>query len=512
MGRGLTTRDLALRVEHLSKSFPGTLALDDVSFEVPRGEVHALVGGNGSGKSTLLMVLAGVYRADRGGTLTVDGTQIAADRATPGWARAAGLRFVHQHLGVFATLTVAENLAIGGGFDTTRAGRIDRRRLRRRALRLLDRFGIDARPDTVVRTLPVAERTMLAVARALQDDTSDAHHIFVLDEPTAALPATESARVYAALRRSAERGHSVLFVSHRLDEVVTTADRATVLRDGRVAGGLSREELTRERLIDLIVGRPVPRERRPSPSIETRVAVEVRELWGREVRGVSFTVRRGEVLGLAGPLGSGRSALLQMLFGARSIRRGSFLLNGTSVRFTSIAEAMRAGIAYVPQDRGGAAFPDLSVSDNIAAATVARSRTHWRLRRRDEVRDARRAMDRFVIRARSPRQTMATLSGGNQQKVIVARWLRRAPVLLLLDEPTRGVDVESRVELHRLFAASVASGTAAIVASDDFEELSNLADRVLVMVRGRVIGQLQQPDVSPTRIAELAFGTAALPT
>jgi ribose transport system ATP-binding protein len=503
----LTTRDEhALRVEHVSKTFPGSRALHDVSFGVVRGEIHALLGGNGSGKSTLLRILAGIYHADAGATVVVDGERIAGDRTTPKWARAAGLRFVHQELGVFPSLSIAENVAIVDGFETGRAGAIDRRRLRRRTRVLLEQFEISAEPDDLAHTLSPADRTMLAIGRALRVD--EARRVFVLDEPTVSLPLPKAQLVYRELRQRADAGHTVLFVSHRLEEIVTTADRATVLRDGQVAGTLRREELDEAGLIDLIVGHSVPHEHARAPrDRDDAVVLEARDLAGAAVHGVSFGVRRGEVLGIAGPLGAGTSELLQLLFGARPVRGGELALDGTPVHFAGIGDAMRAGIAYVPNDREDAAFLDLSLRENLMAADVG---VHWeqlRLQRRRETHDVRQLMTVFSIRAASPDQEMATLSGGNQQKAILARWLRRSPRVLLLDEPTRGVDVGARAELHALVADAVAGGAAAVVTSNDFEELSTIADRVLVLIRGRLVSELRQPDISAPRLAELAYST-----
>jgi ribose transport system ATP-binding protein len=465
-----------------------------------------LLGGNGSGKSTLLRILAGIYHADPGATVVVDGERIAGDRTTPKWARAAGLRFVHQELGVFPDLSIAENVGIVDGFETGRAGAIDRRRLRRWTGALLEQFEIGAEPDDLVHTLSPADRTMLAIGRALRDD--EARRVYVLDEPTASLPLPRAQLVYRELRRRADAGHTVLFVSHRLEEIVTAADSATVLRDGQVAGTLRRDDLDEARLIELIVGHSVPHEHARVPRDDhDAVVLEARELTGGAVHGVSFRVRRGEVLGIAGPLGAGTSELLQMMFGARPVRSGGLALDGAPVRFSDIGDAMGAGIAYVPNDRGDAAFLDLSLRENLMAAEFG---THWeqlRVQRRRETHDVRQLMTAFSIRASSPDQEMATLSGGNQQKAILARWLRRSPRVLLLDEPTRGVDVGARAELHALLANAVAAGAAAVVTSNDFEELSTIADRVLVLIRGRLVAELRQPDINAPRLAELAFST-----
>ena len=344
----------ALRISHLSKTFPGTRALRDVSFDVDHGTFHALLGGNGSGKSTLIKVLAGVYHGDPGGSVTVGDTQIASDKTTPEAARSLNLHFVHQHPAVFPTMSVAENIAIGTGFETTAAGSIRWRTLRQRTAALLERFNIPASPDTMMRTLRPAEQAMVAIARALQDQEGESRGVLVLDEPTASLPRAEVTRLMAALIRYARNGQTILFVSHRLDEVIGTADHATVLRDGMLAGTVSGDDITESRLIELIVGRPLDRVFPDMPEVKSdEVALEARHLAGGPLRDVSFGLRRGEVLGIAGLLGSGRSELLKMIFGAYPIKGGELMVGGSRARFRHIGEAMKAGIAYVPEDRGG---------------------------------------------------------------------------------------------------------------------------------------------------------------
>ena len=346
-------------------------------------------------------------------------------------------------------------------------------------------------------------------ARALQDD-GDGPRVYVLDEPTAALPTPRARLVYETLRERRDEGHAVLFVSHRLDEVEAAADRATVLRDGTVAGTRDHDALDRNDLIELIVGRPTTRESAPVPLAPgAPIRLEVRDLAGGGVAGVSFAVRQGEILGLAGSLGSGRSEILQMLFGARRAVRGVLVLDGVPTRFGHIGDAMRAGVAYVPSERADAAFLGLSLGENLAAASVGEYWERFWLHRRRAQRDAAVAMGEFGIRATSPDQEMATLSGGNQQKAILARWLRRRPTVLLLDEPTRGVDVGARVTVHGLVADAARTGAAVIVVSDDFEELTTIADRVLVLVQGRVTTELRQPGIDPVRLADAAFRATA---
>ncbi|HXQ76261.1 MAG TPA: sugar ABC transporter ATP-binding protein [Acidimicrobiales bacterium] len=499
----------ALRVDHLSKTFPGTRALIDVSFAVRPGEIHALVGGNGSGKSTLIKILAGVYHADPGGTITVGGTTLAADHTTPAKARALGLHFVHQNPAVFPALSVAENMVIGHGFNTTAAGSIRWRALRRQTQALLDRFEINVRPEALVNSLRPAERAMVAIARALQDQEGQHTGVLVLDEPTASLPRAEVVRLMGALNRFAAAGQTILFVSHRLDEVIDTAAEATVLRDGRLAGTLVGDEITEERLIEHIAGRTLDRMYPVMPAVESEeVALEAKALTGGPLRGVDFQLRRGEVLGVAGLLGSGRSELLKMIFGAYPIKSGTLLLGGKPVRFRDIGDAMAAGIAYVPEDRGGeAAFLDQSLADNVVASSISRYWRALRLRNRAIDHDARDIITRYFIRASSEKQVMGTLSGGNQQKVVLARWLSRGPRILLLDEPTQGVDVNARAEIYALISEAVGEGCSVLLVTSDFEELSRVADRAVVLSGGRVTAELRGAEIEPVRLTELAFST-----
>jgi ribose transport system ATP-binding protein len=499
----------ALRVDHLSKTFPGTRALIDVSFAIQPGEIHALVGGNGSGKSTLIKILAGVYHADPGGTITVGDTTMDADHTTPAKAKALGLHFVHQNPAVFPALSVAENMVIGHGFTTNAVGSIRWRALRRQTQALLDRFEINVRPEALVNSLRPAERAMVAIARALQDQEGQHSGVLVLDEPTASLPRAEVVRLMGALNRFAAAGQTILFVSHRLDEVIDTAAQATVLRDGRLAGTLVGDEITEQRLIELIAGRTLDRMYPVMPPVESdEIVLEAKGLTGGPLRGVDFQLRRGEVLGIAGLLGSGRSELLKMIFGAYPIKSGTVELAGRKVKFRDIGDAMAAGIAYVPEDRTGeAAFLNQSLADNVVASSISRYWRALRLRNRAIDHDARDIIHKYFIRASSENQIMGTLSGGNQQKVILARWLSRSPRVLLLDEPTQGVDVNARAEIYSLISKAVGEGCSVLLVTSDFEELSRVADRAVILTGGRVTAELRGADIEPVRLTELAFST-----
>jgi ABC-type sugar transport system ATPase subunit len=499
----------ALRLANIGKTYGGTRALVDVDLPVRQGEIHALVGGNGSGKSTLIRILAGVTRADPGGTIEVaPAAPVPADGWSPDRAFAAGLRFVHQNPGVFGDLTVAENIAIGHGFPTT-AGRIRWRTLREQTQALIDRFGIRATPDVPVHALHPADRTMVAVARALQDQDALAGGVLVLDEPTTALPATDIEILLAALRRCAAAGQTILYVSHRIDEVLALADRVTVLRDGRHVSTAAAAELTEGRLVELIAGRSLAAAGSSStaPPAGRPAVLELRGLAAGRLHGIDLTVRRGEVLGIAGLLGSGRSTLLRAVFGAVRPGAGQILVDGAPLPPDGPgAGAIAAGVAYVPEDRNSeAVFPALTVRENISAGGLAAYWHRWRLRHSAERADAQAAMRSFLVRAPSDRVPLATLSGGNQQKVVLARWLRRAPRVILLDEPTQGVDVGARQEIYDIIRRSAAAGAAVVVVANDFDELVRLCERIVVLREGRIVGEQLAPHLDSHHLTELAY-------
>ena len=558
----------ALSVQGLTKRYGGVVALDGVDVSVVPGSLHALLGANGSGKSTLIRVVAGVERADGGGTVTVGGEAVAADRTSPSWARAAGVRVVHQGASAFPDLSVAENIGVVAGLPTRPGGSIRWRAARADAAAGLARLGLAVDPTARMGSLSPAVQTLVAVARALADVDADGSSgrpkLLILDEPTASLPAAEAATLLAGLRSLADDGHAVVLVTHRLDEVTRAADEATVLRDGRM---VARERVADTVPADLVAlvtgaaapgtttaidpgagdgggatagaraasgsGAPGPEERAPDlgargPGSGARTGggggggggafgaggaaplLEVDGLAVGPLRGVSFTVGAGEVVGIAGLLGSGRSALLEALFGARARRGGVVVLGGAALTPCSPAHAMDAGVALVPEQRERALFPARSLAENLSVADLARFRRRGRIDRGAESRAAADDVGRYGIRAPSVTAPVRTLSGGNQQKAVVARWLRRDPTLLLLDEPTLGVDVGARAEIHALVRGFVAGGDRAVLCvSSDAEELCALADRVLVLHDGRLVGELRGAGAHPDAVAHLAHGGAA---
>ncbi|MEH3067008.1 MAG: sugar ABC transporter ATP-binding protein [Aeromicrobium erythreum] len=498
--------ETVLSVKGLSKSFLGNRALVDVDLEVRRGEILALLGGNGSGKSTLIKVLAGVHQADDGGTIgRLDGHPVGVADWSARRSREAGLLFVHQSLGLFPGLTVAENMAIGHGFPMAAPGVIARGRMRRRAAALVERFEIAADPDQLVETLRPADQTMVAIARALQDQEDDDAAVLFLDEPTASLPVAEVEVLHRALRRYAAAGQTIVYVSHRLDEVQQLADRVVVLKDGVKVADLPTTETSPVRLAELITGLDVTPKARTAPTHGDDVVLRVRDLRAAPLDGVSFDLRRGEVLGIAGLLGSGRTELLRSLFGHRPFE-GTVELCGAPFTASRIARAMALGVAYVPEDRAvEAAFGEQSILENLSIGRLGDFWRGLRLRRRAEREAATASAAEFLVKAASIDQPLATLSGGNQQKVVLARWLARRPSLILLDEPTQGVDVGARREIYSLVRRATEQGASVVVVSSDMEELAAACDRVLVLHGGRIVGELGHAALSSSSLTSLLY-------
>lgn len=495
----------AISVRALSKSFGETVALADVSFEIRPRSVHALLGGNGSGKSTLVKILAGVQAAD-GGQIGVAGERIDAGRISPEWARAAGLHFVHQDLGVFRNLTVAENFALGSSYGSRAGAPVRWRRLHRRAAAVLERFELEVPTRARMESLRPAMQTMVAVARALQDAGDEEGGVLVLDEPSATLPAEEVEILHQAIRGYTRRGHTVVLVSHRLDEVLSICTDATFLRDGRHTGTSPLEGSDEAALIRAIVGldsEGVTKSPRVAAASEERLRVE--GLSSGPVEDCGFSVAKGEVLGISGLVGSGRSSLLRGIFAAPRPRRGRIELDGKGLWLRGPADAIAAGIAYLPENRGEEAlFGDRSLSDNLAIPALDRYWSGFTQRGRAERRDAERAIERYRIVIDGPRTPVSTMSGGNQQKAMLARWLELRPRLLLLDEPTQGVDIGARHAIHAQVREAAAAGCAVIVVSSDAKELSELCDRVIGLVGGRLGEELRGDDVTTERCLEVA--------
>ncbi|MDG4897631.1 sugar ABC transporter ATP-binding protein [Mesorhizobium sp. WSM4976] len=472
---------------------------------VKPGSIHALLGGNGSGKSTLIRILAGVDHADAG-RIHIGGTQFDAASFSASLARKNQIHVVHQHSSTFPHLSVAENLSLGRGYETSTGGRISWSTVRERAQRVLARFGIEAGPDQILSSLRPAVQTMVAIARALQDQEGSSTGLLILDEPTAALSSAEVARLAQALRRYAAAGQTIIVVTHRLDEVLDLSDHVTVLRDGKVVGDLPRDEISHDILVQLIAGNSVSIvEKHGTATGIDRIILETKGLCVGPLVDADITLRAGEVLGIAGLVGSGRTSFLRALFGLARPSAGTLVFDGASYSPASPGDAVGHGIAYVPEDRlADATFPSLSVSRNISIASLDRYWSKMRILRKLEHNDTAKVADLVGLRPRRTDLTINKFSGGNQQKIVIGRWLLRRPRLLLLDEPTQGVDVGARADIHRLVRDAVSGGSSAIVVSSDFSELVELCDRVVVLNRGRFVADLAADHLTSEKLQQLA--------
>lgn len=495
----------ALQVHALSKTFPGQRALIEVDLELQPGEIRALVGQNGCGKSTLIKVLAGYHDPDPGGEVLVDGEHLPL--GVVGAGDHAGLRFVHQDLGLVPTLDACDNLAMGHGYERNRAGLISWRREQRMAQAALRDLGYDIDVKEPTGHLVISERTAVALARALSP-RSTPPRVLVLDEPTANLPATEIARLFEVVRGVRDRGVAVLFVSHHLDEVFTLCDTVTVLRDGRHVVTRPVEGLDEEALIALMIGRTLEDVQAREDVAERRgeAVLAARDVRADVLRGVDIDVRPGEIVGVAGITGSGREELALALFGGVP-RTGTVVVAGQEVVPHRPDRAVAAGVALVPAERhANAAFLDANLRENVSIVRPADFLRRGLLNRSREVSEVTAWLQKLNVTPPHPERQLATLSGGNQQKVMLARWMRQKPAVLILDEPTQGVDVGAKSDIHALVEEAAAAGAAVLVISTDHSELTRLAERVVVLRGGRVADVLKRPNLDPDRITAATIG------
>ena len=511
-----TTRPrTVLSVRGLAKSFSGQLALKGVDLELVAGEVHALLGQNGCGKSTLIKCLAGFYEPDDGAELLIDGEPVALPY-TPAKAASLGLVFVHQDLGLIPTLSIAENFALTRKYDVGQLAPIRWRALRRRAVEELTALGhADLDPRTIVGDLPVASQTIVAIARAL-GAAGEGARVLVLDEPTAALPDSEAETLFAAVRKVVDSEVAVLYVTHKLDELGAFVDRATILRDGENVDTVNVSDTDTQTLVRLIVGRDVEtvgHGSEPVPESDAILSVEV--LSGKRLDGVTFAIRPGEIVGVAGMLGSGRSELARILFGAQPASSGSIALRGRILGRHSPQRAVAAGIALIPEDRrrdGG--LLDMSVGQNLTITSVRRFWKRGRISSASERSRVRELIREHDVRPTTPTRKFRVLSGGNQQKVVIAKWLETHPDILIFDEPVQGVDVGARAEIFGMIAAAAARGAAVVLISSEIEQMIALSHRVLVLRNGRLVADWPTSGLTSHRVTQAMYfddGTVAQP-
>ncbi len=492
-----------LEASGVTKSFAGVRALRGVSFELRAGEVHALIGENGAGKSTLIKIMAGASTADSG-VLCVNGERVPEN--SPAIARALGIAVIYQQPTLFPHLTVAENIALA----LEPAGnwrKVDWPARERRAKELLARAGATIQPHRLVATLSMPEQQVVEIAKAIGAEAK----VVIMDEPTASLSEIEVSSLFRVIGALKKSGAGVIYISHRLEEISAIADRITVLRDGESIGTHDAASVNREQLIAMMVGREVAAvyPKRTVPIGD--VAMELRGVGNRDagLRDVSFTVRQGEILGVAGLVGSGRTQLAETVFGLTPADSGEIVLNGAVVRIESPAAAIGHGIGYVPEDRRQhGVVLDLPIAANVTLSSLDAVASHGLIDRGAEQALAQRYVSQLRVKTPSVDAAAGTLSGGNQQKVALARWLATKPKILILDEPTQGVDVGSKSEIHGIMMDLAAAGMAIVMISSELPEVLGMSDRILVMHAGTIAGELTRAEATQEKILTLALGHA----
>lgn len=487
-----------LRMEHISKSFPGVQALNDVDFEVYPGEILGFLGENGAGKSTLIKILSGIHRKDQG-AIWFNGQAI--NPHTPYEAQNLGISTIHQELALIPYLSVAENIFLNN--EPRRAlGRVDFRQMNRQAEELLRDLGAEIQGKQLIRELNVAAQQMVEIAKAVSHKAS----LILMDEPTSALSSREVEALFALMRRLKDKGVAVVFVSHRLDEVRQIVDRVVIMRDGRRVGALPIAEATEEKIIRMMVGRDVGLFPKEAAEVGEPV-LEMRQLSGQYgPKNISLTVRKGEIVGLAGLIGAGRTELVRLICGVDPLTGGEVLIEGKPVRIKSPADAVKHGIGWVPEDRKlHGLVLGMNVQENTTMTILRRiSNLLGAVRQTEAKRISAHYVEALSILTPSLTQTVRNLSGGNQQKVVLAKWLSTKPKLLIMDEPTRGIDIGAKAEVHALMSQLAKQGMGILMISSEMPEIIGMSDRVIVMCQGRITGEFERGKLDQEEIMTCA--------
>ncbi len=494
-----------LQVSGICKSFPGVRALHEVEFTLGRGEVHAVIGENGAGKSTLMKILAGVQPPDRG-EIRIEGRPVTIDSVDA--ALNLRIALIHQELNLAGNLGVGANVFLGR--EPTRLGLIDEGVIRRESKTFLDMVGLSVDPATVVGSLTVGRQQMVEIAKALSIDA----RILIMDEPTSSLSQHETKQLFTVIKDLRSRGVSIVYISHRLGEVKELADRVTVLRDGENAGGLSRDEINHDSMVRMMVGRDISQFYQHEQHAPGEMALEVSGLRtpAHPETTLDFSLRAGEVVGIAGLVGAGRTELLETLFGVAPALQGEVRVAGEVLELRNPIDAIRAGIALVPEDRKRQGLLlEMAVRENLSLASLRRDKRRGGFLNRSSEREITSEMiERLNVKTPGDRQIVRFLSGGNQQKVVLGKWLAMKPAVLLLDEPTRGIDVGAKREIYGLMEQLAKSGVAILFVSSELEEILGMADRALVMHEGRITGEIARADLSEEAVMRLATGGDAM--
>jgi ribose transport system ATP-binding protein len=498
-------RTPTLEMRMISKTFPGVKALSNVQLKAWSGEVLALMGENGAGKSTLMKILSGAYTADPGGEILIDGHPVTT--GDPIAAKQQGIAIIYQELSLAPNLTVAENIYLG--IELSNRGVVNRAAMADGCRGVLERLGAPFGPNTIVGTLSIAEQQLVEIARALHVNAK----ILVMDEPTTALSSRETEKLFALVKQLRAEGIAIIYISHRMAEIYELSDRVSVLRDGTYVGTLVGDEIKADALVRMMVGRELKgfykHEHDAEKALHSDVVLEVRNIAdGRMVKGCSFKLHAGEVLGLAGLVGSGRTELARLIYGADTKTDGEVVLEQSARKFETPKAAIDAGIAYLTEDRKAQGlFLDMTVKENVNLGVIDRDAFRLGvLNLAQAARRAAQAIEALAIRVASPLVDVGTLSGGNQQKVLLSRWLETKPRVLILDEPTRGVDVGAKAEIYALMRQLAESGVAILMISSDMEEVLHISDRVAVMHEGVLTGILERSECVEENIMRLAVG------
>ena len=491
--------DILLEMNDIQKSFPGVHALDNARLDVRYGEVHALVGENGAGKSTLMKVLNGIYQKD-GGTIVYKGEQI--DLSGPLDAQKRGIGMIHQELNLMPHLTIAENIYIGqepmyGGVF------LDQKKANQAAKDLLASMHLDIDPTTRIRKLTVAKQQMIEIAKALKNNSE----LFVMDEPTSPLTDAEIEELFRFIRQLRSAGRGIIYISHRLDELWRISDRITVMRDGQYVGTVNTADVNKQDIISMMVGRVIYEDPKQCSNVQedAPVVLEARNICAPNVKNLSFTLRKGEILGFAGLVGAGRTETMRALFGADHRVSGEIFVNGKKVEIHSPSDAVRHGIGYLSEDRKAfGVATGLSVRDNSVMADLKNYRYGPLMNDRKIDKVAAEYVQRIAIKTPSLRQLVRNLSGGNQQKIVIAKWLIKRCEVLIFDEPTRGIDVGAKSEIYKLMNQLVESGKSIIMISSEMPELLRMSDRIIVMCEGAITGELDICEATQTKVMTFA--------
>jgi len=492
-----------LKIENISKKFPGVQALDDIVLPVDQGEIHAIVGENGAGKSTLMKILSGVIEKDSG-TIVYQGEEI--EEADPRVSQQRGISIVYQELALARNLSVMDNVFLWE-LPSNKAGLVATQDLYDRTQTILESLGVNFAPDTTVKQLSVSQRQIVEIAKALSMNAS----LIIMDEPNSALSPSETEFLFEIIRNLKSRGVTVLFISHRLDEVFEIADRITVLRDGKLIGTKIKDETDIDEIISMMVGREYKQtlyDNIPSTikeiSEEPILRVE-RISNGKKINDISFELYKHEILGISGLVGAGRTDLAEMLFGIQNIVDGNIYLEDHLTKINHPLQALNLGIAYLPEDRKlSGLFLNMSVADNINMASYKMFSNLGVINIKDSISHADKFVSKLNIRISALSQKIMSLSGGNQQKAILARWLAINPKILILDEPTRGIDVGAKAQIYEIINELSVSGVAVILISSELEEIMAHSDRILVMRRGRLTAEFEREEVTSDEIMKFA--------